>query len=521
MKRHTLPVSESRQLPPLIADYLAGEERLASLYSYSPDLVGAKNAVKERSFSQTKWNVLCEVLEDQYRESGLTPPSSLEDLQKEGTLTVTTGHQLCLFGGPGFFVYKIIAAVQWAQCIQKEYGVRVLPVFWMASEDHDVAEIDHAWFGEQKVTADWEQQVPSGRLGTAAARALLPNLKETLPAEMIRLLEHAYDTDNLSKATRRLVHELFSDTDLLILDGDDRRLKQQMVPMFEKEITEQSAYEHTRRTSEWLAEHYKSQAHVRDVNLFMLDGMKRSRIKKEGDEFRVDGIGRFTQSELVDKLHACPEMFSPNVILRPVYQEVILPNIMYLGGPGELSYWLQLKGIFDGWQVPMPVVQLRHSYLFIDQAASRKLGQLNMDVKDLFRSVNELLETWLSNEKGVSVDLSKERQQLEVLISGLQEQVEKVDPSLVRSIQAEQAKMMRSLDRIEKKWWRAERRKESVTAERINFLKDQAFPQGVPQERLQSIFYVLGNETHDFIRNECNLHDSKTVCTPKYSIFEM
>ena len=262
----------------------------------------------------------------------------------------------------------------------------------MATEDHDRAEIDHAWIGGKKVVWSGAHGGPVGRMVLEGIEQVLAALDPLLGvgAEVNTIreeLRRCYRPQHtLAEATRRFVHALFGRFGLVIVDSDDRELKKLFVPVMREEILNGIAQRSVAYADERLRARYPVQAHARPINLFHLRSGHRSRIEADGDHYQVlDGGPRFTADELLLDMELRPQDYSPNVLLRPVYQEVILPNIAYIGGGGELAYWMQLKWLFQSVQVPMPVVLLRTSAAFLSAKHDRQRVELGLSCADLFK----------------------------------------------------------------------------------------------------------------------------------------
>ena len=403
MHHHHVPYAVTQRFSPLVLDYLAGKEELEELRHFAPTREGLHAAAAARSFDATARLTLVTALRQQY--AGMALPSAVRDnleaLGKAQALTITTGHQLCLFGGPLYVPFKILNVVRLARQLTAELGRPVLPVFWMATEDHDRAEIDHTWLGGTRVHWPGHAAGPVGRMPLHDIDAVLAEAGALLghgdhaPA-MRDLLHAAYRPDRtLAQATRHFVNALFGRFGVLCVDGDHPALKQRFVPHMREEVLHHVALRTVSHANAKLAERYTVQAHAREINLFHLCPGHRRRIVQEGEGYRVlDGGPTWSTDQLLHELEARPEDFSPNVLLRPVYQETILPNIAYVGGGGELAYWLQLKPLFHALQVPMPVVLLRTSAGFLSAKHLRRWKALGLSATDLLRPSRRCRPAW-------------------------------------------------------------------------------------------------------------------------------
>ncbi len=371
MQAERIPYNQTNRFSKLVYDYLENQDAIIDFFGEMPTLQGFKNQLAtKRQFSAATREVLVDSLKEQYSclPLGKTEKEELhkriEALSDPNTFTVTTGHQLCLFTGPLYTLYKILHVIRLAEELTKSLnGVEVLPVFWMATEDHDFEEVNHFRYRGHKLV--WHNELGNavGRMDTKAIQPVIDDLKQRLPegvhAEtLISELQEAYIIqENLADATRAIVHKWFGKYGIIILDGDDARLKELVVPAFTKEIKEQVAYREVSETSEKLGAKFGVQVTPREINLFYLNQQVRSRVVEDGGTYKpLSGQVEWTVDEIIAELESHPERFSPNVLLRPLYQETILPNLGYIGGGGELAYWAQLKEMFAAFAVPFPIM---------------------------------------------------------------------------------------------------------------------------------------------------------------------
>src|SRR5690606_7833848 len=339
----------------IVIDYLTQSEKIKPFYRHFPTLGNFKLQVEEKqNFSSENRKILTQALLQQYEGLVISEATqkNIDLLNEKQTFTITTGHQLSLFTGHLYFVYKIISVIKLCGQLKKEYPESdLVPVYWMATEDHDFEEINHFLFHEKKIV--WNKSL-SGAVGEFDTQGLEEVFKVlsielgiSANAQYLKnLFEKAYlKHQNLADATRFLVNELFSDYGLVIIDGNDKNLKKVFAPFIKEELFNQTSFN---KVSETLNNFpYPAQVNPREINLFYLDKNLRERIIKENDTYLINNTNlKFSETELLDILQSHPEKFSPNVIMRPLYQEVILPNLCYVGGGGELAYWLELKAFF-------------------------------------------------------------------------------------------------------------------------------------------------------------------------------
>jgi bacillithiol biosynthesis cysteine-adding enzyme BshC len=417
---------------------------------------------------------------------------NIEWLEKENTFTITTGHQLNLFTGPLYFLYKIISAINLAKELKETYPeYHFVPVYWMATEDHDFDEINYFNFKGKKV--QWSRQASGavGRLNTEGLDKVLKVFTASLgfgtnANALKKLFEKAYlDHDNLAEATRYLANELFGVYGLVIIDADSHELKSQFAPYIKKELTEQISYTKVSETNEKINNlGFNVQVNPREINLFYLKEDLRERIvNQNGTYFVNDTDISFTESEILAELETHPERFSPNVIMRPLYQEVILPNLCYIGGGGELAYWFQLKSYYKAVEVPFPILLLRNSALIITAKQTEKLDKLGVSISELFLNQEELVNQHVKKHSKIDIDFSPQKEHLQNQFKALYKLAEETDKSFYGAVAAQEKKQLKGLLNLEKRLLKAQKRKLKDQISRITEIQNQLFPGQSLQER--------------------------------------
>ena len=497
MRVEKLALDKTGSFSKIFLDYIASEAKLAHTHSFEPSIKGFEKALSYRKLSPEHRNTLAGVLKEQYE--GLTVSEIVEEniklLKDQNTFTVTTGHQLNIFTGPLFFIYKIVTTINICRELSEKFPeYNFVPVYWMASEDHDFEEINHTFVDGEKFTWETDQKGAVGRFTTEEVAALA----DTIPGK-IEIFKKAYaESENLADAARQYVNELFGETGLLVVDADHQALKAEFKPIVKAELLNQSAFKKVTERSEFLIKKgYKPQLNPREINLFYLDEGLRARIEKEGEVYKiVDTDLSFTQDEILALLDAHPDKFSPNVILRPVYQEVILPNLGYVGGPAELAYWLQFKEMFDFFKIDFPVLMPRNFALYVNKNTQRKEEKLGLTHEDLFANVDALKKKYVHAMNG-KLGLAKEHGQVEKLYQSINDLARKIDITLEDHIQAQYTKHQQCLDRIETKLVKAEKRNREDEMRMINDLKEYAFPGGTLQERKVNFLSITNDNFID------------------------
>ncbi|TCJ13743.1 bacillithiol biosynthesis cysteine-adding enzyme BshC [Flaviaesturariibacter flavus] len=500
----TLAYRDTHSFTRIVSDYLGNAEALRPFYSHRPDLDGIRSALEQRSGAPAYRQTLVAALRRQYEgvEAGGAVGANIGALLSSETFTVTTAHQPNLATGPLYFLYKILHAIKLADDLGKAFpGKRFVPVYYMGSEDADLEELNHFTVAGKRYTWNTGQKGAVGRMYVdKALTGLLRELEgqvgnEPHGAELLALLRSCYAEGRMIQdATFQLVHALFGRYGLVVLLADAPELKRVMIPVFSADLFGQEAGPIVAQTSAALQAHYNVQAHPREINLFYFRDDIRERIEKQGeDEYCVVNTDiRFREAELRAELDAHPERFSPNVILRGLYQETILPNVAFIGGGGELAYWLQLKDLFGHYGVPFPVLVLRNSFLVVPQKEKERADRLQLSTTDLFLPVLELMNRHLERS-GQKPQLNGEVKELEQLYERLRTSAAAVDITLDKHVEALRTRSLHLLTALEQKMQRAARRKEQATQRQLEALKTQLFPKNGLQERVENFagFYAL------------------------------
>ena len=489
-----IPFSSTHVFSTLINDYLEGKGTALDFVQYAPNLEGYRAAIEGRKKHPINRNLLFEVLTKQY--SNLPQEKAVNNqialLKKETTFVVTTAHQPNLFTGPLYFFYKIIHAIQLAASLKATFpDFDFVPVYYMGSEDADLEEVGAFNLDHKKCQWVTKQTGAIGRMQVDDALLLLLKQLESywsiLPQgqKALEILKEAYQKGKtISEATLSFVHAFFGAKGLLVLQPDDAALKAAFIPVMEKELLSRFSHQAIQPTIAALSKAYHVQSEGRSINLFYLKESIRGRIEKQGEQYIVvDTAIQFTQAEIIAELNQYPERFSPNVILRGVYQETILPGVVFVGGGGELAYWMELKNLFQQVGVHYPLLQLRNSFLLMRQKQAEQWTAMQFEEQDLFKPIHDLEIAFVKKHASDALDLQDQMSHLTTLYTTIKNEVVKVDPTLGAHAEnlAQQAKA--KLHSLEKKMLRAERRKQAVDIQRIHRIKKELFPQDNLQER--------------------------------------
>lgn len=491
----------------IMQDYLDQKAELKPLYNNFPTLENFEKQIAEKAsnFDHNNRKVLVEALQKQYQEIEISDATkqNITLLALENTFTITTGHQLNLFSGPLYFLYKIISTINLTKELKSKYpAYNFVPVYWMATEDHDFEEINYFNFKGKKVRWNAESTGPVGRLSINGLEDLFEVYSKELGSNtnantLKKLFEDAYlNHENLADATRFLANSLFSSYGLVILDADDSDLKRAFIPFIKEELENQTSFKEVQKSIEKLSD-YSIQVNPREINLFYIEDKLRERIIFEEDKYLVNNTKiSFSKDEIFKLLESNPEKFSPNVIMRPLYQEIILPNLCYIGGGGEIAYWLELKAFFDAVNITFPILLVRNSVLLTTEKQAKKADNLNLTWKDLFNNSENLINEITHKLSPFPIDLTPQKEALEKQFEYLFELAEKTDQSFSGAVKAQEVKQKKGLENLEKRLLKAQKRKLQDQLQRVTDLQCELFPNYGLQERQTNFseFYLEKGE---------------------------
>lgn len=498
MQVKKVALSETNSFSQFFLDYIAQQESLIPFYNRFPSLENFKAQIeeKEQTFPRTQRVLLKEVLIDQYRDIAL--PDALQKnidlLSQPTTFTITTGHQLNLFTGPLYFIYKVVTVINACRVLKQAYPhYDFVPVYWMASEDHDYEEIKSFRLYGKNYSWNTSQH---GAVGRFSLRDIGELLRE-VPGEISVFTQAYQKSKTLAEAVRKYMSDLFGKEGLITIEPDDKRLKQSLIGVMQRDILEEALYPLVRETTTDLEKlGYKTQVHCREINFFLLGEQSRNRIESEDGSFRVvDTDVLIPKAEMAQMILDHPERFSPNVIVRPLYQELILPNLAYVGGPAEMIYWLQLMKIFTLFDVPFPVLLPRNFALIVTPPQIRKLKKVNLDWNDFFADKELIYTKWVKKFANNDLALTDDEKKIEALFAEIIDKASRIDPTLEPSAKAVRQKTLKGIAKIAEKMVRAEKRKHQEKRAQIEALKSELFPNNSLQERVDNFlnFYQQDN----------------------------
>jgi len=511
-------LTDISSIPKLVKDYLLKNSEVNEFYSLFPTKENILKQAKIKCENYKNRSVLHHELMLQNNQNlSKKQDFNLSQLNKNKTVTITTGHQLNLFTGSIFFHYKIIQTIKLCDELnQEQKEFYFVPIFWMASEDHDFEEINHFYFQSKKYLWNGKNDIPVGRKNITDLKPVLEqfiNDIQFLPNAnfLTELIQNAYfESETLAQATQKLIQTLYKDLGLIVINADSKNLKKLMTPYFKEELLNQTSFEKIAQTNQKLEKNYKIQVNPREINLFYFTENERIRILFENEMYKIGSL-KFTQSEIIQELENFPEKFSPNALLRPFYQEVILPNVAYIGGNAEIAYWLELKSYFESQQVIFPILIPRNSITFLNQKQKETLTKLNLDFFELLNNKEKALKTHILNHSTITINFEKYELQVQKMYAEMILESEKTDSSLKNLLMAQQKRQFNAFEKTKKRILKAEKRRQNEKIIQLEKLYQSIFPRNNWQERTINFseFYLENPNLLDLIYENIDSIEAK------------
>jgi len=515
--------NDIESIPQLVKDFLNQEIEGFEKQTFSFDNFAQQIHQKQNSFDDTQREIIFKTFSDQLSHLTLSSKQkeNIESLKSPDTFTITTGHQLNLFSGPIFFVYKILQTIKTCTHLKQKFpDFNFVPVYWMASEDHDFAEINHFKTENNFYEINEKSGGAVGRIkinDTFFISEFEKEFKDSIfGTELILMLKEAYKAGNtLTQAIQILVNRLFSEFGLLILDGDSKELKNQVKDIFKDELINFSLSKTSKEKVDFLTEKYgKVQVNPREINLFYLSET-RDRIDFDGENyFVVDTDKKFTKEEIISELENSPEKFSPNALMRPVFQEKVLPNLAYIGGNAEIMYWLELKDYFTKINIPFPVLIPRNSMLFIKEKTLGKIEKLDLKIEDFFQNFTNITNAKILENNSILKSLDDQENSLLNNFSELKSLAETTEKSFGNMVKAEEIRQLKSFKRMRKRLLHAEKIKQKELLERLEKLFLNVHPAKTWQERIFNFSTFFADYGYDWLEaclEEMEVEQSKLI----------
>jgi bacillithiol biosynthesis cysteine-adding enzyme BshC len=497
MNIEKIPFEDIPQLSKFDIAYQKSDLRLNKFYAHEPIFENFKTIIEQKKFDPKIRETLVKVLKNQYSkiQNNESVSLNLELLSLENSYTICTAHQPALLCGPLYFIYKICNCIKLSLQLKDKFPEKnFIPVYWMGGEDHDFEELNHLYLFGKKIS--WTDH-QGGSVARYQVESLEPVLQDiysilgnSINADILRdKTKNAFsEIENYGEGMIKFIHDLFGNYGLIIINPDFIELKRIMIPEFEDDLLNHSSEILIQETVEALKKQgFSNQAFVRPINLFYLSENSRNRIIIEEDIYKVQNSNlEFTKEQILQELKQNPDRFSPNVILRPIYQEKILPNLAFIGGAGELAYWMERKSQFEFYKIQFPMLIRRNSVLWLEKNQLSKIHKLDLQIKDIFQETDKIIRLFLSKNSQVDYSFSLEKEQFANIFDQIKKKTESLDASMGGFISAQQASLFNSIEKLESKLVRAEKLKQESTIHQIQKLQEKLYLPEHLQERKEN-----------------------------------
>ncbi len=537
VKAHCLPFSQIPHTTHLFTDFLAYSPRIQPFYPRPPHFgEWLKEEAAKISYDSSRRERVTAILERQNRSWDASPKTlaNLERLRK-GAATVVTGQQVALFGGPMFAIYKALTAVNLAERATAA-GVEAVPVFWLATSDHDLAEVNHVSIpgleGALQVLATPSHDIPGAPVSAVRlGDEILPVVEQAVSllgdSEAVQFLRESYRPgETMGSAFARLYARVFSEWGVILLDASDAELHRVAEPIYRAAIERADVLDGAllARGEALDAAGYHQQVKVTSssVLLFAMQQGARTPVHMQGSggaaEFVIgndSAAEKISRAELVSRIGSAPEQFSPNVLLRPVVQDYLLPTLAYTGGAAEAAYFSQAGAVYETLLGRVTPIVPRFSATIVEPKMQRLLERHGIDVLDVFSGPEALRQQLAA--RSLPEDLQSAfdalNESLTTSLGGIREKLEKLDRTLVDAAQTAASKMQHQLEKLHTQAARAEAQKGELVGRHASTLSQTLYPNKGLQERGIGGLYFLAryggellHQLYDAIQPDCHDH---------------
>jgi bacillithiol synthase len=506
LRTEKIPFSEINSLSFKDKFYQQNPGQLKDFIQFTPDMNGLEDAIKARkNHFPVDRELLVEVLQDHYSkiETSEIQSKNIIELLDNNTFTVVTAHQPSLLGGPAYYFYKIYSTINLCRQLSEKFrDCKFVPVFISGSEDHDFDEVKSLYLYNNTIEWENESKGPVGRFDLKGLQEVINNAQEILGHnDHVTEIISIFNTSLAHASTYNdfvflWLNKIFGAYGVIVLNMDDSRFKKAFAPFIRKEIVERSSIDIVQKTQDELANKgFRPQAFARDINFFyMLDGL-RERIFFENDLYHVNHTDLvFSESEILELISNYPERFSPNVIMRPLYQEFSLPNIAYIGGGGEIAYWLERKSQFDYFGIFFPVLIRRNSLMLITKAVQKTMDKPGITLHLLLKEESQMITEYLEYAAAADFHLAHEMEKINQVFEEISDRAKIIDPTLGPFVLGEGHKVIKSIEAIEARLKKTIKHKEETAINQLKNIRKKLFPENNLQERKDSFLQYLSVE---------------------------
>lgn len=512
MQIQRIPFNDIPQLSSRDKAYANEDPQMRPFYKYDVTLNAFEKVIADKQKDTINRKVLVKVLEEQYAKykTSKKVKDNIAALGDDNTFTIITAHQPSLFTGPLYYILKIVSCINLAKELNTQYpDYRFIPVFVTGGEDHDFEEVNHTHLFGKTITWNNDENGSVGMMKTASMADALTQLKDILGNHsenaqyLAELMETAHTKHKkYADATIHVVNELFKEDGLVVAGMNHKDLKREFIPIIKEEIFEQASKKLIEAETRKLEKAgFGGQAYPREINFFYLRDQIRERIIEEDGRFKVLNTDyNFSRKELEVEIETHPEFFSPNVIMRPLYQETIFPNLAYIGGGGELAYWMERQPQFKHFGLNYPMLVRRNSALWVDKGNAKKLKKLNLSIEDIFTDTEILIKQYVKANTENEISLKREQQEVREIFKKIHTKAKEIDPTLAKTVKAEEQKQVNAISALEAKIMRAEKQQHDIAINQIRTLKDKLCPNNGLQERYDNFMNLYMRYGKDFFK---------------------
>jgi len=513
-------------ITPLFVDYLNDFEKLKDYYAADfRDRKSWKKLIDKVLSKQKDRSTLIRVLTEQNKQHhcGIRTLANIDLLGNENTVAVVTGQQVGICSGPLYTIYKTVTAIKLAEQLSAQFpDYNFIPVFWVENEDHDFGEINKVNVLNPAGDVQTIEYLFGGKpfernpgpVGSIVIDSFIDNFFDRLQASfqesefklpLFTALRGYYRSGaTLGAAFVGLMNQMFEDSGLVFLDPGNVELKKILKPVFQKEIaglskTSQMVID----TSAGLEEHYHAQIKAKSINLFMLHKGGRYLIEPRENDYSLKGTRQFfSKEELNSIVENSPELISPNVVLRPICQDAILPTIAYVGGPSEVAYFAQLKPVYEFFDVQMPVIYPRASVTIMEEKVKNILEKFQVDFTEIWSDIDPLLIRIAEQVSEVKVDVLFDQlhRRIHEAVAESRFGIQQIDPTLSGAIDSTLSRIESQLNVLKEKAQSAQQRRQEVTIKQIQKVAANIFPKSNFQEREFNVVYYMNKYGPDFVK---------------------
>ena len=507
----------------VVADYMKGKKEAQAYFDYPLTEEGFGQRLHDlRNKKFFRQDLVAHLLEyNTNLHAGEHTLQNIKALADENTYVVVGGQQAGLLTGPLYTVHKIISILQLAKEKEASLGVRVVPVFWIAGEDHDIDEINHVFVTKNKKIKKTifhdrllkKASASESELSKEDCRKWIEEIFKTYPEtnftkDVLQFVEDALQNSRTYvDFFAHLIMKLFVDSGLILVDSHHPALRKLEVSFFKQILSRYQEVQMSLHKQQQLIREqgYKPIIETKSnaVHIFMQIDEERVLLEEENGQFvGKDGAYSFSYEELIAEMERSPERFSNNVVTRPLMQEYIFPTLAFIGGPGEIAYWSELQRVFHvfGFQVPPVIPRLTISY--VERDISTDLHDLQLQESDLFvKSIDMLREEWLSNqiEEPIGERFIEATEKMIDIHTSLRQFVTKIDPGLQKFAEKNERKIKEQIELLERMLKRNVEKKNEVELNKFRRVQYALRPLGAPQERVWNICYYLNQFGLDFV----------------------